>query len=103
MDHSVVVRYQTRPEAAEENAQLIKNVYAALAKVAPSGFRYATYRLADGLTFVHVASHSAANPLSELPEFAEFQKGLADRVVEAPVAAEATLVGSYGLAAGLGA
>jgi hypothetical protein len=99
MDRSVVVRYQTRPQAASENARLIKNVYAALAALAPPDFQYATYQLADGVSFVHVARHAADhNPLSTLPEFAEFQKDLAARAVEAPKALDATVVGSYGLA-----
>jgi hypothetical protein len=98
MDRSVVVRYQTRPEAADENARLIANVYTALATVAPSGFRYATYRLSDGVSFVHVASYQADdNPLSTLPEFAEFQKDIGTRVIAAPIASDATIVGSYGL------
>ena len=99
MDRSVVVRYQTRPEAADENARLVANVYAALAKGAPAGFQYATYRLADGVTFVHVASHTGDdNPLVALPEFAEFQRDLGARVLEPPAASPATIVGSYGLA-----
>jgi hypothetical protein len=96
MDRSVVVRYETRPEAADENVRLVKNVYSALAQLAPSGFRYATYQLADGVTFVHVANHGDDNPLATLPEFAQFQKDLAARVIEPPAATDATLVGSYG-------
>jgi hypothetical protein len=98
MDRSVVVQYQTRPEAADENARLVADVYSALARVAPSGFRYATYRLADGVSFVHVATHPADdNPLATLPEFATFQHDIGSRVVAPPVAIEATIVGSYGL------
>jgi hypothetical protein len=97
MDRSVVVRYQTKPEAADENARLVEAVYAALAVTAPEGFRYATYRLADGVTFVHVATQSAAeNPLDSLPEFAQFQREIAARVIAAPAAQPATIVGSYG-------
>jgi hypothetical protein len=97
MDRSVVVQYQTRPEAADENARLVADVYRALAEVAPSGFRYATYRLADGVSFVHVATYSADdNPLATLPEFASFQRDIASRVVAPPAASDATIVGSYG-------
>jgi hypothetical protein len=98
MDRSVVVRYETKPEAADENARLVADVYRALADVAPSDLRYATYRLADGVSFVHVATHPADdNPLATLPEFASFQQDLSSRVIAAPVATEATIVGSYGL------
>jgi hypothetical protein len=97
MTRTVIVRYQTSPEAAAENVRLVQDVYAALAKLAPVGFRYSTYQLADGVTFVHVALLDAAeNPLQSLPEFAEFQRGLPERCVVLPDANEAATVGAYG-------
>jgi hypothetical protein len=49
---------------------------------------------------VHVAQLAGAeNPLSTLPAFAEFQRGLAQRCVEQPAPSEATVVGSYGRSA----
>jgi hypothetical protein len=99
MGQSVVVRYQTTPEAADENARLVEDVYRALAASQPAGFQYATYRLADGVSFVHVATQTAEeNPLSTLPEFAEFQRELSTRILEPPIAGPATMVGSYNLA-----
>jgi hypothetical protein len=99
MSKTVVVRYQTSPEAAEENARLVAAVYTALAEVAPPDFRYTTYRLSDGVSFVHIAHHAAGeNPLTSLPAFAEFQRDLAGRCVEQPSPSEATVVGSYGWA-----
>jgi hypothetical protein len=93
---TVVIRYRTKPEAADENARLVAAVYAALAKTDPGHLRYITYRLADGVTFVHVAQRdTGANPLAELPEFAEFQRNLADRCEEMPQPSDATVVGSY--------
>jgi hypothetical protein len=100
MSKNVIVRYRVRPETADENARLVEDVYTALAELEPSGFRYTTYRLADGVTFVHVASHDAAdNPLTSLPAFAEFQRELAQRCAEPPAPSEATVVGSYGRSA----
>lgn len=97
MSRTVVVRYRTRPDAAEENVRLVEAVYRALAEIAPPDFRYSTYRLADGVTFVHVAEHGdGANPLPELPEFAEFQRELAQRCAEQPQPSVASVVGSYG-------
>ena len=91
-----MIRYRTKPEAAEENARLVAAVYAALAKTDPGHLRYITYRLADGVTFVHIAERDAdANPLADLPEFAAFQRNLAERCVEMPQPSEATIVGSY--------
>ena len=97
MSRTVVVRYRTRPEAADENARLVEGVYAALAERDPGDLRYTTYRLADGVTFVHVAHQaSEENPLPALPAFAEFQRELAGRCEEQPAVSEATVVGSYG-------
>ena len=96
MASNVIVRYRTRPEAAEENSRLVAAVYAALQEADPGGLDYTTYRLADGVTFVHVAHlDSEVNPLAALPAFAEFQREIADRCVEQPAPAEATIVGSY--------
>ena len=55
MSKTVVVRYRTRPDSAEENARLVEGVFTALGEVEPGDFRYTTYRLADSVTFVHVA------------------------------------------------
>ena len=96
MSRNVIVRYRTRPDAVEENSRLVRAVYAALAELKPEGFSYTTYVLADGETFVHVAQiDDAVNPLATLPEFAAFQTDLADRCVEQPAPADATVVGSY--------
>jgi len=92
---TVIVRYVTRPESAEENQALIEGVYAALAEAGPSGFRYATYRLQDGVSFVHVAQLDGDNPLVGLPAFQEFQRELPSRCVEPPAPSGATVVGSY--------
>ena len=52
---AVIVRYRVKPGRAEENAELVRAVYAELAAGQPPGFHYATYALEDGVTFVHVA------------------------------------------------
>ncbi len=96
MSKNVIVRYRTRPDAVEENTRLIEAVYASLGELAPEDFAYSTYRLADGVSFLHVAHIGASgNPLPTLPAFQEFQRGLGERCVEAPAPSEATVVGSY--------
>ena len=95
----VVVRYRTKPDRAEENATLVEQVFAELAAACPEGLRYAAFRLADGDQFVHVAevdTADGANPLAQIAAFGEFQREIPDRIVEEPVVADATLVGSYG-------
>jgi len=97
MSKTVIVRYRTRPDAAEENARLVKGVFSSLAEVDPGDFRYTTYQLADGVTFVHVAIFAGSgNPLATLPAFAEFQRELGQRCDEPPAPSDATVVGSYG-------
>jgi hypothetical protein len=91
-----IVRYRTRPEMAEENQRLVEKVFAELAAEAPAGLRYAAFRLADGVSFVHVVVQEGdGNPLGASPAFAAFQQGIGDRVLEPPTAQEATAVGSY--------
>jgi hypothetical protein len=96
MSTMVVVRYETRGEAAEENERLVRRVFAELAEQRPDGLRYATFRLADGVSFVHLAVvEGEENPLSGSAAFADFQKGIGERLADGPDRAEATLVGSY--------
>ena len=92
-----VVRYTTTPEARDENARLVSQVYAALAEAQPDGLRYATLLLAGEDTFIHVAKHADDNPLLQLPAFQRFQSGLADRLTGSVEARSAELVGSYRL------
>jgi hypothetical protein len=97
MSKTVIVRYRTRPDATDENARLVEGVFTALAEAGPVDFRYATYRLADGVSFVHVAHLGGTeNPLATLPAFAEFQRELPQRCDELPAPSDATVVGSYG-------
>lgn len=93
-----VIRYRTNPQDADENARLIRDVFAELAAERPGGLRYASFRLADGVSFVHVAVlDGGENPLSDSAAFAKFQSGISDRCADGPVASDATLIGSYGL------
>jgi hypothetical protein len=96
----VVVRYRVKPDRVAENERLIERVYAELAESDPGGLRYATFRLEDGVSFVHVASVEAEhNPLGSIAAFAEFTRDIAERCDEPPVAQDARLVGSYGFKA----
>ena len=47
----IVVRYRTKPEAADANAQLIAQVFQELKAKAPAGVRYLALRLEDD-TFI---------------------------------------------------
>ena len=98
---TIVVRYRTKPEHADENQRLAEAVFADLAATTPAGLRYSTLRLADN-TFVHIAeADEGANPLNESAAFAEFVAGVGDRCEpgEGPNPQPATRVGSYGVSA----
>ena len=94
----VMVRYKTKPERAAENEDLIKNVFGALDRDKPAGMQYSSYKLADGVSFVHVAQYEMEegnNPLTSIPEFKAFTAGVKDRCDDPPVTTEITVVGSY--------
>jgi hypothetical protein len=93
---NIMVRYKVKADRLEENEKLVRAVYAELGEAKPEGFRYATFKLPDGVSFVHIASLSGDdNPLSKIAAFAEFQKGLRDRCDEPPTPADLTDVASY--------
>jgi hypothetical protein len=96
----IVVRYKTKPEQSDENRRLVENVFQELRSERPDGLRYATLRLADGVTFVHVAvieTDDGSNPLAANAAFTEFQRAIEDRCTEPPAPQDATVVGSYRL------
>jgi hypothetical protein len=93
-----LIRYKTKPEFADENQHLVEKVYEELNARDPGGVHYATWRLADGVTFIHVFttdSDDAANTLGGVAAFAEFLRELPRRCDELPVAQDVTAVGSY--------
>jgi len=96
---TVVVRYETKPDRADENQRLVEEVYAELAKRRPDNFRYVTFRLEGGVTFVHVVVENEGGsnpiPLPDIAAFQEFQREVADRCAVQPVATGAAVVGSH--------
>jgi hypothetical protein len=94
---NVVVRYQTKPDRADENQRYVEKVFAELVERQPAGFRYMTLRLEDRTSFVHILFETGegGDSLAEVPAFKEFVAGIAERCVEQPVATGATVVGSY--------
>ncbi len=49
-----LIRYKTKPETADENQRLVEKVYEELTAQDPGGVHYATLRLEDGVTFMHL-------------------------------------------------
>jgi hypothetical protein len=96
---SSMVRYKVRPDRADENVALVKAVYEQLDRERPDGLHYATFRLPDGVSFMHVVfeSDQPGRVLNELAAFKAFVTDIESRCDEPPVASEITLVGSYAI------
>jgi hypothetical protein len=96
----VMVRYKVKPERVAENERLVRAVYDELERVDPDRFHYATFRLDDGVTFVHLASsdtEDGRSPLPELAAFRRFQEDIEDRCQENPVVTRLSEIGSFRL------
>ena len=94
-----MVSYTLKPGQAAENERLAAAVYEALKLLQPPGLRYATFKLPDGLSFIHIVSHEeadGANALTALPAFKAFTAGIQDRCAQPPTRVELTEIGSYG-------
>ena len=95
----VIVRYKVKPDRVAENEELVRAVYDELHRTEPAGLRYATFRMADGVSFVHLSTtetEDGRNPLTEVEAFARFQEGIGERCDEPPVVTELHAIGSYG-------
>ena len=92
-----VIRYRTKPDMADRNAELVAAVFAELQAAQPEGLRYLSLRLEDD-TFIHIVetvTDDGSSPLPKLAAFAAFQSGIRERCVEAPLARPAAVVGNY--------
>jgi hypothetical protein len=92
-----LIRYRTKPDMTDKNAELIAGVFAELKTVQPDGVRYLSLRLDDG-SFIHLVETEASDGSSALPgmaSFKAFQSGIRERCAEPPQFAGATIVGNY--------
>ena len=96
---AIVVRYQAKPERADENHQLIEAVFADLEERQPKGFSYRAFRLDDGVSFIHVVIEQddveTPDSLQDVPAFQAFVADIAERCDVPPAATGATVVGAY--------
>ena len=94
----VMVRYKLKADRVAENERYVKTVFEQLDRDRPSGVHYATFKLDDGVSFVHIASIDVVdniNPLTAMPVFKAFTAAIAERCEEPPVSAKLNEVGSY--------
>jgi hypothetical protein len=93
-----LIRYKVKLDRAAENERYINAVFEQLHRDRPSGLRYASFKLNDGVSFVHIVSletTDGSDPLWELLAFQAFVADVKDRCEEPPVAVELHKVGSY--------
>ena len=94
-----MVRYKVKPDRVEENEELVRAVYDEIHRTEPAGLRYATFKLADGVSFVHLVSiengHSRQGPLSKVEAFKRFLEDIDDRTDEGPVSTDLSEIGSF--------
>lgn len=99
----IMVRYKVKADRAAENEALVRDVFESLNRDNPDGIRYVTFKLDDGVSFVHIASietGDGSNPLGGLEAFKTFQAEIKDRCEEPPVATPLSEVGSFGVFGG---
>ena len=73
-----------------------------LEQTKPTGFGYATFKLDDGVSFIHIVEERDGNggdgdSLTDVAAFAKFREAIRDRCDEPPVASEMQEVGSFRL------
>jgi len=92
-----LIRYKTKPDMADKNAELVRAVFSELKAAGPEGVRYLTLRLEDD-TFIHLVETTSDDGTSALPKlaaFQAFQNGIRERCAEPPLVRSATVVGNY--------
>ena len=89
----MLVRYKTKPEAADLNQRLIEAVFQELHAKAPDGVQYLVLRLGDN-TFVHFVQ-GKTDIIPALDAFKPFGGTVKERCLEPPQQSEATIVGNY--------
>lgn len=94
-----LVRYTVKADQVAHNEELLRAVFDELHRVQPPGLRYATFKLDDGVSFIHLVCHDKAEhgPLPHLPSLRAFHDGLRERCDTPPVRTELVELGSFPL------
>ncbi len=96
---SSMVRYRVRPDHADENVAKVEAVYRELARDRPDALHYVTFRLPDGVSFMHIVfeTDEPGSILGKTAAFKAFVTDIESRCDEPPVVTEIGVVGSYGI------
>jgi hypothetical protein len=92
-----LIRYKTKAESADKNAELIASVFAELKAVKPEAVRYLSLRLDDDsfIHFVETEADDGASAIPGLAAFKVFQSGIRERCLEPPQVGGVRIVGNY--------
>ena len=96
MSHTIVT-YTVKAGREEENAALVRAVFAELAQTRPAGFRYAVFQQQDPRQFVHLYTNEGAEAgaLQQLPAFQAFIAAAKDLHEQPATFTEPQLLGDY--------
>lgn len=93
----VLINYIVKPEKANENAALIKQVFVQLKEAQLKGVKYSAYRMSNNV-FVHVAqfeNEAAQQQFTSLELFKIFRTNIAEWQTEKPVTNNIEEIGSF--------
>ncbi len=95
MQHTMVT-YTVKPGREEENAALVRDVFAELAETRPAGLRYAAFYLPDQRQFVHLyTDEGSTTGVQALDSFKAFVAGAEDRHEQPATFTQPELIGDY--------
>lgn len=94
-----MVQAKVKAERVADVDEAARTMFAAIERAQPTGVRYASCRLSDGVTYVALLEldDGVENPLLALPEFRAFQDNIKQWIAEPPTPQPLTVVGSYRL------
>jgi hypothetical protein len=94
---NVCINYVTNCDSAEENRQLIVNLFKELHEKNTKGVKYAAFKMGENL-FVHLAhfkDKAAQARFRRLPAFRAFQENIQDRLSSQPITIRIREIGSF--------
>jgi hypothetical protein len=93
----VMVRSKFKSESVAKVDAAAATMFEAIGAARPHGMHYASYKLADGVTYVAVLKldEGVEKPLPQIEAFRQFQEGLKGWMAEPPIAEPVTVIGSY--------
>jgi len=93
-----MIRYKLKPDCVAENDELLRGTYEELERTQPDGLRFATFRLDDGLSLVHLVSVETADgrsPLANSVAFGRYSEHVRERCEAPPEFSNLDEIGAF--------